>query len=55
MDLIKLQNQDYQVKGNDQRPLLFYFFNPMPVLRIGKIVETIPAIFTYLFRYINEI
>ena len=37
MGLIKLQNQDYQVKGNDQGPLPLYFFNVMPVLALGKL------------------
>lgn len=37
MDLIKLQNQDYQVKGKDQGPLPFYFFNVMPVPALGKL------------------
>lgn len=37
MDLIKLQNQDCQFKGNDQGPLPFYFFNILPVRVLGKL------------------
>lgn len=36
MDWIKLRNQIDQVKGNDQGPLPFYFFLPMPAPALGN-------------------